>query len=162
MYVVLAVIAIGLGVALYLIFAPGPRRWRAFHRARNSWKTAPGRRPSPLPSRSVLAGFRPPGRRACGTWLGSAASAVDQSLKERKFEDAQEHAAEAAALLGLDEAEQRGRVVESMLGEVRRLFAEGTSESAHARGAGDDRPHRPPGGERPPRACSGKRCAKSV
>ena len=61
MYIVLAVAAVGALVALYFAFAPGPRRWRAFHRARKqleagNWaealKLAQARGPSRLPSAS--------------------------------------------------------------------------------------------------------------
>src|SRR5262249_14545616 len=52
--------------------------------------------------------------------------AGDQLLKEKQFEEALRHALEAGARLGLDLAEQRGRIVEAMLAEARRLFARGT------------------------------------
>src|SRR5262249_6764192 len=59
--------------------------------------------------------------------------AVDQMLKERHYNEALQHALEAGQLLGLEEREQRGRVIEGMLAEVRRLFASGTGpDETHA------------------------------
>jgi tetratricopeptide (TPR) repeat protein len=126
MYVILAVLAIGLLVALYLFLAPGPKRWRAFYRAQKlleggSWKEALQIAES-LRNPNLADAWRVRLRNLAGECHQRA---VDQSLKARDFEDALAHATEAAGLLGLEEGEQRGRVVEAMLGEVRRLFAEG-------------------------------------
>jgi tetratricopeptide (TPR) repeat protein len=131
MYVVLAALALVLGIAFYFLAFPGPRRWRAFHRAQKLLDA--GAWPEALVRVTAL---RPERRSAA--WRGRLRNlagechqrAVDQALKERKFEEALGHAGEAAGLLGLDEAEQRGRVLESMLAEVRRLFAEGTGEKS--------------------------------
>jgi tetratricopeptide (TPR) repeat protein len=130
MYVVLAaIVLIGLGIALYFLLAPGPKRWRTFYRAQKlldagSWEEA----------LAVAESLRDKG--LPGVWgvrqrnlAGECHQrAVDQSLKARDFEGALRHANEAAQLLNLDENDQRGRVVEAMLAEVRRLFAEGAGD----------------------------------
>jgi tetratricopeptide (TPR) repeat protein len=131
MYLVLAGLAIGLLVVLYLGFAPGPRRRRAFRRAQKllaggSWKEALALVES-LDRKGISQGWRVRLRNCAGECHQRA---VDQALKERNFEDALEHSLQAARLLGLDENDQRGRVVEAMLAEVRRLFAESTGAEA--------------------------------
>ncbi len=131
MNLVLVVLAIGLLVILYVAFAPGPRRRRALRRAQKllaggSWKEALAL----VDSLSVTGGstaWRARLRNCAGECHQRA---VDQTLKDRDFEAALEHAVGAAGLLALDESDQRGRVVEAMLAETRRLFAEGKGTEA--------------------------------
>lgn len=129
-YLLLAVVAILLGIALYLGFAPGPRRWRAYYRAQklleaNEWGQA----------LTIVQALHPD--RQTSAWqarLHNLAGechqrAVDHTLKEKSFEDALDHAARVSELLHLDAAEGRARVIEAALAEVRRLFAAGPAEA---------------------------------
>jgi tetratricopeptide (TPR) repeat protein len=127
-YAIIAVVVlIGLGLILWQAFAPGPRRRRAFGRAQKlldagSWKEAlalveaqqPARLPEPWKGRL---------RGAAGECHQQAGEAT---LKEKRYEEALEHFLTAAPLLGQDEDDQRTRVLEHALTEVRRLFATGT------------------------------------
>jgi tetratricopeptide (TPR) repeat protein len=132
MYVLLAiVVAIVAGIALYFVFAPSPRRWRALYRAQKLLEAGDWQGSLAL-SRSFLG--RVKGNQAWEARFKNLAGechqrAVDHALKERNFDDALTHAADAAALLGLDADEQRDRVVEAMLAEVRRLFAAGAGHA---------------------------------
>jgi tetratricopeptide (TPR) repeat protein len=130
LYLILGLAGLGLAVALYLALAPGPRRWRAYHRAQKhvesgAWADAlavvrtlhPARQSSAWQARlSHLAGE-------------AHQRAAEQKLTDKEFEDALAHATEAAALLSLDAAEQKGSVVEAALAEIRRLFAAGPAET---------------------------------
>src|SRR5438105_4944566 len=116
MYVLLAiVVAIVAGVALYFVFAPGPRRWRALYRAQKLLEAGDWEQSLTL-AESLLAGVK--GNPA---WEARARSLAgechqrgfDLALKQRDFDAALRHAGEATALLGLDESEQRDRVVEA-------------------------------------------------
>src|SRR5262245_27296360 len=125
MYIVLAVAAVGIFIGLYFAFAPGPRRWRAYHRARKhleggNWGEA----------LKLAQGLGP--ARLSGAWQSrlrnlmgeSHQLALDHALKVKDFEEGLHHAGEAAKLLGLNQGEQRGRVIESALAELRKTFAE--------------------------------------
>lgn len=122
------VFVFSLALCLWLLLGGGPRRHRAFRRAQRlleegNWKDA----------LEILTSLNEEGRLS-PVWqdrLRVAAGechqlAADQLLKEKQFEEALRHALEAGARLGLDLAEQRSRVVETMLAEARRLFARGT------------------------------------
>jgi tetratricopeptide (TPR) repeat protein len=131
MYLVLASLAIGLILILYLAFAPGPRRRRAFRRAQKvlaggAWKEALTLVES-LDRKGMSKSWQARLRNCAGECHQRA---IDQSLKDRYFEEALKHSLQTARLLGLDENDQRGRVVEAMLAEVRRLFAESTGTDA--------------------------------
>src|SRR5881227_3771485 len=119
--VVIAVVAVG----LWLAFGRGPRRRRAFARAQRllqqgAWSQA-----------LALAQALQAEPRLSPAWRGRLRTlagechqrASDQSLKEKRYEDSLRHLLEATALLGLDEGEQRARVIDAMLAEARRLFA---------------------------------------
>ena len=122
--------AFSLALCLWLLLGRGPRRHRAFRQAQRlldqgNWKDA----------LDILTMLNAEGRLS-PMWqdrLRAAAGkchqlAADQLLKEKQFEEALRHALEAGARIGLDLAEQRGRVVETMLAEARRLFALGIEE----------------------------------
>jgi tetratricopeptide (TPR) repeat protein len=131
MYLVVAALAIGLLIVVYLGFAPGPRRRRAFRRAQKqleagSWKEALVLVDS-LGGKGGSTAWRARLRNCAGECHQRA---VDQALKDRRYEDALEHTQQATSLLGLDETDQRSRVVEAMLAEIRRLFAENTGTEA--------------------------------
>jgi tetratricopeptide (TPR) repeat protein len=119
-----------LALCLWQLLGRGPRRWRAFHRAqhlleRGNWKDA----------LEILTMLNAEGRLS-PAWqdrLRVATGechqlAAEQLLKEKQFEEALRHALEAGARLGLNLGEQRSRVVESMLAEARRLFADGIED----------------------------------
>jgi tetratricopeptide (TPR) repeat protein len=123
----LVVFVLSLALGLWLLLGRGPRRYRAFRRAhllleQGQWKEA----------LDILTALQTEPRLSA-VWqdrLRSTAGeahqrGVDPLLKEKQFEEALRHALEAGAKLGLDQAEQRGRIVEAMLAEVRRLFAAG-------------------------------------
>ncbi|MGH7172012.1 MAG: hypothetical protein ACRELG_17190, partial [Gemmataceae bacterium] len=124
----LIVFGLSLVLTLWLLLGRGPRRHRAFRQAqrcleRGDWKEA----------LQLLTALQVDAPRA-SLWqerLRAAAGechqqAADQLLKEKQFEEALRHSLEAGARLGLDQATQRGGVVEVMLAEARRLFAAGT------------------------------------
>jgi tetratricopeptide (TPR) repeat protein len=127
LYVLLAgVVVFVVAVVLWLGLGPGPCRWRAFRRAQRlleggGWEEA----------LALVSQLRRP--RLSEAWQGRLRNlegechqrAVDQALKDRRFEEALEHALKSADLLALDADEQRSRVVEAALAEVRRLFAAG-------------------------------------
>ncbi len=121
-----AVLLIGLGLLLWLAFGPGPRRRRAFARAQRlleagSWEEA----------LEIIRSLRRPN--LSDAWKGRLRHAEgechqqagDEALQEKRFEKAFDHLCEAGELLDLNEAEQRARVVENMLAEVRRQFSGG-------------------------------------
>jgi tetratricopeptide (TPR) repeat protein len=124
----IVVFVLSLALGLWLLLGRGPRRHRAYRNAQRlldqgNWNQA----------LDTLTALQAEGRLS-PVWqdrLRAAAGechqqAADQLLKEKQFEEALRHSLEAGARLGLDQAEQRGRVVETMLAEARRLFAAGT------------------------------------
>jgi tetratricopeptide (TPR) repeat protein len=128
-YVIAAVVV--LLVACWLIFGPGPRRRRAYHRAvrlleHGDWAAA-----------LRLAGTLQSAPRLSAFWQGRLRTlsgechqrAADAALKEKRFEDGMEHARQAAGLLQGNEADERSRVLDAMLAEGRRLFAAGTGDA---------------------------------
>jgi tetratricopeptide (TPR) repeat protein len=124
-YVVVAtVLAVGLA-CLWLTFGRGPRRARAYHRAR-----ALLARESPDEALAIAEAMRASGKLPA-YWQGQFRALAgdcrqlmaDRALKEQRYEEALEHGKQSAGLLGLDEAEPRDRVAERMLAESRRLFS---------------------------------------
>jgi tetratricopeptide (TPR) repeat protein len=133
LYFLLPILAIVAGIVLYLIFAPGPRRWRAYTRAQkllqaDDWREA----------LAIVQGMNPAS--LSSAWqarLDHLAGechqrAIDVLLKEKQFEDALDHAHQVIKLLDLDEAEETSRVTGAALAEVRRLFVSGESEPLEA------------------------------
>src|SRR5262245_50708875 len=131
LYVLLAVLMVVLAVALWQLFGAGPRRHRAFRRAQRllhegAWQQA-------LDLAETLQAV--PG--LSQTWMGRLRNlagechhlAADLALKERRYEESLQHHLTAAPLLGLDEADQRARVIDAMLADARRSFAAGTGPS---------------------------------
>jgi tetratricopeptide (TPR) repeat protein len=122
------VFVFSLALCLWLILGPGPRRHRAFRQAQrlldeSNWKDAL----EILTAIGEESGLSPAWLDRIRELAGECHQlAADQLLKEKQFEEALSHALEAGARLGLDLAEQRGRVVEAMLAEARRLFARDT------------------------------------
>jgi tetratricopeptide (TPR) repeat protein len=121
------VFVFSLALCLWLILGRGPRRHRAFRQAQRlldegKWKDALDILTALNEESSLSLMWQDRIRALAGECHQLAA---DQLLKEKQFEEALRHSLEAGARLGLDLAEQRGRVVEAMLAEVRRLFARG-------------------------------------
>jgi tetratricopeptide (TPR) repeat protein len=115
---------------LWLLLGRGPRWRRAFRQAQRlldhgNWKDAL----DILTFLNAETGSSPTWQDRLRAATGACHQlAADQLLKEKQFEDALQHSLEAGARLGLDLAEQRSRVVETMLAEARRLFALGTED----------------------------------
>ena len=74
--------------------------------------------------------------------------------RERDFDSALDHALKAAEYLELDESEQQGRVIESMLAEMRKHPRRGRRKNG-SRPALAARARKKIAGEVPPRRCSG-------
>jgi tetratricopeptide (TPR) repeat protein len=119
------------GILVWLIIGRGPRRGRAYRRAQHilhqgHWQEA----------LNVIHGLQGAGRLSTA-WQGRLRNvegechhaAGDAALRDQRFEECLQHYQTAAGLLNLDEAELRARVIETMLAEVRRLFAAGAKES---------------------------------
>ena len=126
LYVVVPVLALAALLGLWQVFGRrSARRRRAYARAQRlleqgKWydafrivepqRTALGQTPE----------WQQRWRKAAGECHQTA---TDFALKEKKYEDALQHALTAVPLLSLAEDDQRKSVVEAMLAEVRRLFA---------------------------------------
>jgi tetratricopeptide (TPR) repeat protein len=127
-FVVSAIIVLGVVLGLWLLFGPSSRRRRAFHRAhrlleQGAWSEAL----KLLHALQTDPTLSPAWQARVRTAVGEGHQlATDQALKEKRFEDGMEHAVRAAGLLEQNEQEQRFRVIDTMLAEVRRLFAAGT------------------------------------
>ncbi len=124
MYLVLAVIAIGVGVSPLPRLCPGAEA--AAHvssRPETARRRLLARGAGPRWSAGGSGALRSVARTVANFAGECHQRAVDQR-QDRAFESALEHSLQAAGLLGLDQGEQRGRVVEAILAEVRRLFAE--------------------------------------
>ncbi len=123
---VLLLLVAGLAVGAFFLFAPAPRRWRAFARAQRllqqgDWQAA-------------LVGVEAiPAQGLSTAWQAKLANTAgeayqlggDQLLQEKNYDTSLHNYLTAAHLLGLDENEQRSRVVEKMLADARKLFATG-------------------------------------
>lgn len=122
--VVATVLAVGLA-CLWLAFGPGPRRVRAYHRARRLLA-----REACTEALAIVEGMRSAGNLP-QFWQGQFRTLAadcqqflaDRALKEQRYEDALEHGKQAVSLLGQDESEPVDRVAERMLAEARRLFS---------------------------------------
>ncbi|MFO0878318.1 MAG: tetratricopeptide repeat protein [Gemmataceae bacterium] len=130
LYAILAIALVAGMVVCYLVLAPGPRRARAHRRARRllqagDWSGALQLIESLQPERQSSAW-----RARLEAVAGEAHQlGVAQLLKERRFDEALDHARSAAGLLDQEVCEEEARVVEAALVEVRRLFAAGPGES---------------------------------
>ena len=117
-----------LALCLWLVLGRGPRRTRAFRKAQwlleqeGEWREALDILTQLQAEVGLSSAWQDRLRAATGD---AHLRGADQLLKDKQFEEALKHALEAGARLGLDQAEQRSRVVEAMLAEVRRLFAGG-------------------------------------
>jgi tetratricopeptide (TPR) repeat protein len=142
-YLILTSIVAGslvLLVIFWLIFGRGPRLRRALRRLEvlldeGHWDEAlqqiePLQRFSGLSLQSEATPPNAGTQRLRRLAARGHRAAADAELKEKKYEEALQHALRAAQLQNHPEAEARAIVVDAMLAEVRRLFAAGTT-SAH-------------------------------
>src|SRR5262249_36776264 len=114
---------------LWLLLGRGPRRSRAYHRARRLLEN--GAWPEAL---TICKQLQAEGALS-SVWDGRLRStegecyhtAADAALREQHYEESWQHYQAAADLLSLDPATLRQRVVETMLAEARRLFATGSA-----------------------------------
>jgi tetratricopeptide (TPR) repeat protein len=130
-YAAVAVCVVGLLVGLWQIFAPGPRRRRAFGRAQRrlqegGWEDALAMIQAIESQGPLSPAWQESLRNTAGECHHLAA---DQALKEKDYEGALRHYVTAAPLLKADEGELRARVIDHMLAESRRLFAAGPAEN---------------------------------
>ncbi len=135
-----AVFVLSLALCLWLLLGRGPRRHRAFRHAQRlleqgDWQPALDIVTALLAEPRLPPVWQDRLRVVAGECHQRGA---EQMLKEKNFEEALRHALEAGARLGLDQDEQRTRIVEAMLAEARRLFAATPSPLTPL----------PPGGER--------------
>jgi tetratricopeptide (TPR) repeat protein len=121
------VLLAGVGLLLWQILGSGPRRGRALARARRAVQQNKVRDALQIVQAlkaepNLSAKWQKRLRLEAGEFHQLAA---DEAIKERRFEEAWGHAAAAAREMELDEDEQKSRVLDAMLAEVRRLFAAG-------------------------------------
>jgi tetratricopeptide (TPR) repeat protein len=115
---------------MWLIFGRGPGRSRAYRRAQHILHQG-----NCQEALNIIHGLQGTGRLSAA-WQGRLRNvegechhaAGDAALRDHRFEECLQHYQTAAGLLNLDEAELRARVIETMLAEVRRLFAAGPKE----------------------------------
>jgi tetratricopeptide (TPR) repeat protein len=129
LYAVCAIIVVVVLLIAWQVFGPGPRRQRMFRQAQRcqeqgAWSEALKTLGEMLASPGLSASWQQRLRRAAGECHQLA---VDQALKDKRFEDGLEHALRAAELLVLPVEDQRARVIDAMLAEVRRLFTAGSA-----------------------------------
>jgi tetratricopeptide (TPR) repeat protein len=114
------------GYGLWLLFGRGPRRQRAYTRAHRLLKEGAWQQ-----ALAAVESWKGKSRKPLwqGRWRNlegechHAASAAARA--DKRFEDALQHTLTALQLLPLNPAEERQRVIESGLAEVRRLFVAG-------------------------------------
>ncbi len=125
--VVFVLVAVLAAVGAFFLFAPAPRRWRAFARAQRllqqgDWRTAIAAVEA-IPSE----GLSPAWQQKLGNAAGEAYQfGADLLLQEKSYEDSLRYYLRAADMLDHDETEQRERVVEKMLADARKLFSAGS------------------------------------
>lgn len=119
---VVAFLAVG-GVIVWQLFGPGPIRGRILARANNLLKEGDWGAALDLLEPITHQQLTPAWQERVDKALGDAYDlATEQALKDKRYEEALEHALKAAPFLRVKEDEQRTRVVDTMLAEVRRLF----------------------------------------
>jgi tetratricopeptide (TPR) repeat protein len=131
LYAFLAIVlVVGLSAGLWLAFGPGPRRARAYRRARRLLGRGAAAEALAVADGARAGALRPTWQREFRALAGDCHQTLaDAALKDQRYEEGLEHGRQAAALLGLDEAEQCNRVVERMLAEARRLFSRGETDA---------------------------------
>src|SRR4051812_22764174 len=125
--VLVVAVLLVVGVAAFFLFAPGPKRWRAYNKASkylsaDLWEEALRGAEAMLPEVRGNAAWENRVKQLAGE---AHQRGAEHAIKDRDFEVALEHSLAAAELLELDPNDQRASVLEAMLAEVRRLFAAG-------------------------------------
>jgi tetratricopeptide (TPR) repeat protein len=125
LYAVLVIaLAIGISAGVWLALGRGPRRVRAYRRARRLVGRGAWAEALALAEAWQANGLPPTWRDHFRAVAGDCHQYIaDAAIKDLRFEEGLDHARKAAALLKLDEAEPVERVVDRMLAEARRLFA---------------------------------------
>jgi tetratricopeptide (TPR) repeat protein len=122
--VLVIVLAIGLPAGLWLALGRGPRRSRAYRRARRLMGRGNWAEALALAEAQQANGLPLIWSERFRTLAGECHQFIAEvSLKNVRFEESLEHGRKAATLLKLDEGDQVTRVVERMLAEARRLFS---------------------------------------
>jgi tetratricopeptide (TPR) repeat protein len=124
LYAVAAIVLVVLVLVLWQAFGLGPRRARAYRRAQRQldagqWQAALARLGPYLGATSET--WRKRLRHLAGECHQYA---LEEAIKEKRFEDAVPHAGQVVELLDHDEAEQTGRILDALLAEVRGAFAQ--------------------------------------
>lgn len=125
----LGLLLLALLIGAWLLFGRGPRRRRAFQRARRTLQRGAWQEALTLTQTLQSSG------RLSAMWQGRLRNlegecqhtAADQALAEKHYEESQQHYQAAARLLSVDGTELHQRVIEAMLSEVRTQFAAGRS-----------------------------------
>ena len=120
---------VGAAVILWFVLGPGPRRGRAFARGQRLFQKGDWR------NALAIAVEMKKGGRLSALWQGKLhnlegechRAGGEAKLRDKSYEESLRYFQRAADLLSLDEVELQQRVVESMLAEVRRLVATGSS-----------------------------------
>lgn len=129
LYILLGVLAVLVPVVLYFVFGTGPRRGRLLARVERLLKQGDWKQALDLLDPLTREKLTPLWQERVDHARGDAYDlAAEDALKDKRYEDGLELALKAAPLLGGKEDAARARVVETMLGEVRRLFC--VAESA--------------------------------
>src|SRR5262249_28180575 len=132
--IVVPLVLLGGALGLWLAVGTGPRRRRAYQQAQvlleqGNWRDAFHVIESQRLTANLPKDWMQRWEKAAGDCQQIA---TDQALKEKRYEDALQHAVAAAPLLKVAETDQRSRVIEALLGDVRRLFSEsGTSSDVN-------------------------------
>jgi tetratricopeptide (TPR) repeat protein len=125
LFIILGVVAfLGVGgFIVWQVFGPGPIRGRKLSRANYLLKDGDWEAALDLIEPISHEQLNPTWQDRVDHALGECYDlATEQALKDKRYEEALEHGLRAAPLLRLKEEEQKSRVVEAMLAEVRRLF----------------------------------------
>jgi tetratricopeptide (TPR) repeat protein len=122
---ILAALILAVIVALWQVYAPGPRRRRGLRRVARKLQEGHWQEALDQLRRVRQIGLPSPGwRKRFEAVEGECLQAASRGLlAEKKFEDALEHGLKAAALLHRSEAEVRQTVQAAMLEEIRSLFS---------------------------------------
>lgn len=129
LYIILGVLAVLVPFVLYFVFGSGPRRGRLLARVERLLKQGQWNEGLNLLRPLTTEKLSPHWQKRVDHLQGECYDlATEQALKEKRYEDALELALKAAPLLQVKEEDQRSRITDTMLAEVRRLFC--VAESA--------------------------------
>ncbi len=125
LFVLVPILVLAALLGLWQAFGTGPRRRRAYVLAQRLLGEGKWREAMPIVEpRRTAPGQTPEWQKRWQKAAGEGQQlAADQAIKEKHYEDALKYALTAGPLLSLAEIDQRTRVIEAMLAEVRRLFS---------------------------------------